>query len=247
MKIISSRQNPEIKLVDALKKSKERLSQQRFFAEGLRTVQTLLKTFKPVQCYLTQKAFDENHINIHRDLITLVSDEVMAKISSSKSPSGILCVFHMPAQPTSPLTPGLVLANISDPGNMGTLIRTAAAMNAHTIVVIDGVDVWNPKVIQATAGTIAFVHIYHLSWQELLAQKNELPLCALVVKGGLPPEQLPLQNALIIVGNEANGIPDNWVAACEQLCTLPMPGNTESLNAAVAGSIVLYTAFAHLK
>ncbi len=243
MKTINSRQNPEIKLVDALKKAKERKNQQRFIAEGIRTIQTLLTKYKPIQLYLTEKAFSEHHINIDRNLITLVTDEVMQKISTTKTPSGVVGVFTMPQQPTSDLTPGLVLANITNPGNMGTLIRTATAMNVNTIVIVEGTDIWSPKVIQSTAGTIANVDIFELTWQELLNQKKDLNLCALVVKDGKPPEHLDLKKSLIVVGNEADGIPSEWIANCEQLCTLPMPGNTESLNAAVAGSIALYLAF----
>ena len=245
MKTITSRKNPEIKLVDALKKTKERKNQQRFIAEGLRTIQTLLTKYKPIQLYMTQKAFNEHHINIDRTMITLVSDEVVDKISTTKAPSGILGVFAMPQPSQKKLTPGLVLANINNPGNMGTLIRTAAAMNANTIVVIEGTDVWSPKIIQSTAGTIAHVDIFELSWQELLQQKHDLQLCALVVKDGKAPEHLDLKHSLIVVGNEADGIPSEWAADCEQLCTLPMPGNTESLNAAVAGSIALYVAFSN--
>ncbi|MEX0849016.1 MAG: RNA methyltransferase [Candidatus Dependentiae bacterium] len=243
MKTITSRQNPEIKLVDNLKKAKNRKEQNKFIAEGARTVQTLLDLYEPVQLYLTQKTFDNNHFDIARELISIVSDEVMQKISTSKTPSGLLCVFKIPKNPTTQLTPGLVLANITNPGNMGTLIRTAAAMNIKTVVVIDGTDVWSPKVIQSTAGTLAFVNIFVLSWHELLQQKKDLKLCALVVKDGQSPEKLDLHNSLIVVGNEADGIPSTWIDMCEQKCTLAMPGNTESLNAAIAGSIVLYLAF----
>jgi TrmH family RNA methyltransferase len=243
MKTITSRQNPEIKLIDSLKKAKERKEQNRFIAEGTRTVQTLLTRYKAIQLYITQKVFDSNHFDISRELITLVSDEVIQKISTSKTPSGIVCVFEIPKTNHKPLTSGLVLANITNPGNMGTLIRTAAAMNAKTIVVIDGTDVWSPKVVQSTAGTLAFVDIFTLSWHELLQQKNDLQLCALIVKDGKPPEKLDLHNSLIVVGNEADGIPSEWINMCEQKCSLAMPGNTESLNAAIAGSIVLYLAF----
>lgn len=69
-----------------------------------------------------------------------------------------------------------------------------------------------------------------------------MQLCALVVRGGIALEKLQLQDALIVVGNEADGLPPEWADACELKCTLSMPGNTESLNAAIAGSIVLYAA-----
>ncbi len=125
---------------------------------------------------------------------------------------------------------------------MGTLIRTAAAMNKKTIVCVESVDPWNPKVVQATAGAIGSVNIFCINWDELLLNKKNLSLCALVAINGKNPDTVNLQNSLIVVGNEAHGIPEQWIAACDTQITLPMPGKFESLNAAVAGSIALYLA-----
>lgn len=242
MKTIVSRQNVEIKAVDKLKNAKDRREQGRFIAEGLRTIETLMIKYKPIQVYATEHFYATHAMPISKDRLTLVPNSVMEKISTTSSPAGILAVFALPENPTKPLNSGLVLAHITNPGNMGTLIRSAAAMGKKTVVIVEGTDVWSPKVVQATAGALAFVDIYELSWHELLAHKGSVPLCALVVKGGTAPEQLSLQQALIVVGNEAEGLPKEWVASCELKCTLNMPGNTESLNAAIAGSIVLYLA-----
>lgn len=242
MKTIISRQNTEIKAVDRLKNAKDRREQGRFIAEGLRTIETLMTKYKPIQVYATEQFYATHAMPVSKDRLTLVPDSVMEKISTTSTPAGIVAVFALPENPINPLTSGLVLARITNPGNMGTLIRTAAAMNKKSVVVVEGTDIWSPKVVQATAGALALVDIYELSWQELLAHKGPVPLCALVVKGGSAPEQLKLQHALIVVGNEAEGLPNEWIDICELKCTLNMPGNTESLNAAIAGSIVLYLA-----
>jgi RNA methyltransferase, TrmH family len=125
---------------------------------------------------------------------------------------------------------------------MGTLIRSCAAMNYKTVVCIKGTDPWSPKVVQASAGTIGMVNIFQVTWDELIQNKQNLNLCALVVSGGNKPQDIDLSNTLLVVGSEAHGIPDEWLGQCEQKLTLPMPGKTESLNAAVAGSIALYLA-----
>lgn len=242
MKTIISRQNPEIKAIDKLKNAKDRSEQGRFIAEGLRTIETLMTKYKPIQVYATETYYATHAMPISNDRLTLVPDAVMEKISTTNSPAGILAVFALPENPTKPLSSGLVLARITNPGNMGTLIRSAAAMGKKSVVVVEGTDIWSPKVVQATAGALALVDIYELSWHELLRQKGTIQLCALVVKGGIVPEQLKLQPALIVVGNEAEGLPTEWSDSCELKCTLSMPGNTESLNAAIAGSIVLYLA-----
>ncbi len=170
----------------------------------------------------------------------------MAKISTNSTPAELFAVLERPknTQETANLTTGSVLAQIADPGNMGTLIRTTAAMGFKTCVIVEGCDPWGPKVVQASAGTIGLINIVELSWPELVTKAAQagLNLCALVVNQGLKPQTLDLSKSLIIVGNEANGLPELWVNDCQQKLTLPMPGNTESLNAAVAGSITLYLA-----
>lgn len=243
MKIITSKQNAEIKALCALHHSKYRASEQKFLAEGLRTINTLMTRYKPVQLYMTEEVYAQHNGSYDDNIITLVAHDVMEKISTTEHASGIVGLFNIPPAPDRTLTKGLVLANITNPGNMGTLIRTAAAMNCTTVVVVDGVNPWHPKVIQATAGTIALVDIFELSWEQLLHKKNKLRLCGLVVNGGQDSNILRNDDLLLVVGNEATGIPDAWLKNCPLTCTLTMPGNTESLNAAVAGAIALYVAF----
>jgi TrmH family RNA methyltransferase len=120
-------------------------------------------------------------------------------------------------------------------------------MNVQSVLVIDGVDIWHPKVVQASAGALAYVTIKHCSWQELSAHKGDRKLYALTVSGGVSPEAVNADQVLLVVGNEAHGIPDHAVALCDGSITIPMPGNTESLNAAVAGSIALYQVFGQLR
>jgi RNA methyltransferase, TrmH family len=246
MKIIISLTNPEVKTVVSLHMPKYRKTLNQFIAEGLRTCKTLLEAgLEPDKIYATAAMFpDALEIAGNDRSITEVTPEVMEKMSTATAPSGILMVFPIPVPPTlATLTPGLVLAQIFDPGNMGTLMRTAAAMNVKTVVCIEGSDCWSPKVVQASAGTIGYLNIFQISWQTLLEHKQNLQLCALVVKDGMHPDQLDLTNSLLVVGSEAHGIPEEWILACDQKLTLPMPGHAESLNAAVAGSIALYTAF----
>lgn len=243
MKIITSKQNAEVKALCALHHSKYRSSEQKFLAEGQRTISTLMTRYQPIQLYMTEEMYAQQTITQNDRIITLVSHEVMEKISTTEHASGMVGLFDIPPTPADPLTKGLVLAHITNPGNMGTLIRTAAAMACKTVVVVEGVDPWHPKVIQATAGTIALVNLFELSWQQLLNAKNRLRLCGLVVNNGQESSVLRNDDLLLVVGNEASGIPDAWLSDCELTCTLAMPGNTESLNAAVAGAIALYIAF----
>lgn len=250
IKKIISRQNEAVKKVFSLQSSKGRKKAGHFIAQGVRTCATLLQSVKLIQLYVTEDMLHEGQTLLDTaslsedNLLTYVSNPIMEKISTTKSSSGIVGVFKKPKTEIQELGNGLVLVRISDPGNMGTLIRTCAAMNGKSVVVIEGCDPWSPKVVQATAGTIGAVTVHELSWDELLAKKGDSQLNALVVKGGEKPETMSEKNNLLVIGNESHGIPTKWVDQCDAKITLSMPGKTESLNAAVAGSIVLYLAFA---
>lgn len=247
MKEITSPSNPEIKRVASLHQKKYRDQHKQFIAQGLRTCTAFLQAnFKPVAVFVTYALEQEiGHIIKNEKIISVVTPEVLKKISTLSAPSGVVMVFKKPlnAAPEK-LTAGIVLARITNPGNMGTLIRSALAFGCKSIAVVEGTDPWSPKVVQASAGTIARARIFNLSWDELLKHKQQLQLCAMVVKDGTPPNELTFSESLIVVGNEAHGLPKEWVNDCQQKVTLPMSSQTESLNAAVAGSILLYIAFA---
>ncbi len=245
MNKITSVQNPLIKKITALHTKKGRQEQQVFIAEGKRICATLIATgMRPKYFFTTEKMFDiTGKLLPNYETLTMVTDNVMKKISTTKTPSGILGVFEIPYQKETTLEKGIVLAQITDPGNMGSLIRSAAAFGLNTVVCIDSCDPWSPKVVQATAGTIALINLHQITWKELLQNKKDLQLSALVVSGGKKPVDLQNKNCLLVIGSEAHGIPKDWQKDCKQKVTLPMPGKIESLNAAVAGSIALYQIF----
>ncbi|MBA3953980.1 RNA methyltransferase [Candidatus Dependentiae bacterium] len=244
MRSITSLNNPEIKHIVRLHIAKARKEHNQTFAEGLRTITTLKEAGIHLdRLYITEEQREHAYtLNAHDTI--LVSPEVMAKISAAVTPSGLLAIFT-PPQPRNlaQLTSGLVLAQINDPGNMGTLIRTAAACAVRSVIIVEGTDPWSPKVIQSSAGTIGLVKLFMCTWNALVGSKRNLQLCALVVSGGSTPRELTQvahTNLLLVVGNEAQGLPLEWQKQCDLLLSLPMPGGTESLNAAVAGSLALY-------
>jgi len=241
MKIIESIQNPVIKKVNSLKKAKERKKYNLFCAEGLRTCSTLQDTSALEYLFVTPETLSNIKDIFPSEKCIQVPETVMKKISSTKTPSGILGVFHIPKPlAKEKITEGIILINVADPGNAGTLIRTCAAFSKKSVIFIDGVDPWNPKVIQATAGTIGYVNIFQLSWQEVLKHKKNLRIIGLVVSNGKPLHETNLKQSLLAIGNEAHGIPEEYLKYCDELITIEMPGTTESLNAAVAGSIAIY-------
>lgn len=240
---INSRDHKLVKEVVGLHKPHHRQEMKQFIAEGWRICTTLIENgLKPDMVFITDEALTQlTDLFVPFD-IYLVADLVMDKMTCATTPSGVLAVFPMLGTDANErITRGIVLSEIADPGNMGTLIRTAAAMNIKDVVIVDGCDPYNPKVVQATAGTLAQVRITQTTVKDI---KNRIAadssLCALVVHDGKKPSEINFDKALIIIGNEAHGISPELLALCDQQLTLPMPGNTESLNAAVAGSIAMY-------
>lgn len=243
MKNIISTTNPVVKLLASLHTKDGRQEHGLCLAEGERTIETFLQSRLVLEMLYVIDAYAQwAQDRLVDEKITLVSEQVMKKISTATTPSGIIGVFKIPQNPQKNLQRGIVLANIQDPGNMGTLIRTAVALATPTIVVIEGTDPWSPKVIQSSAGTVAHATLHQLTWEELVRAKKvaQLNLVALVISNGNPLETTVHENSLLVVGNEARGLPTLWQEQCDAHATLPMPGNTESLNAAVAGSIALY-------
>ncbi|HEV2916520.1 MAG TPA: RNA methyltransferase [Candidatus Babeliales bacterium] len=243
MKYITSVQNPLIQHATKLQDRAYRQKHQECIAEGLRTCQTMYEAGLVLHyLFCTEDTYQEVASSIDIEPV-IVSDALIKKISSTSTPSGIVGIFVIPKEISLlAMTPGLVLANITNPGNMGTLIRTAAAMRVKTVIIVEGCDPWSPKVIQATAGTIALVTIYNSSW-DILIKHTHIPLCALVVEGGIKPEKAAIAQSLLVIGNEAHGLPQRWLNDCQTHITLAMPGGTESLNAAIAGSIALYIGY----
>ncbi len=243
MKTICSVQNDSIKRVASLHSSKGRFLHNQYIAEGLRVLERFAAAQKtPIELYVTEPLYTDARIIFKKSDPIVVPEHVMKKISPSVTPPGILAIFDFEtiSDSISLNAKGLVLANITDPGNMGTLIRSAAACGHKLIVIVEGVDPYSPKVIQATAGAFAHTTIVKLSWSQLVAYKNRFPLCAMATQEGCTIQDLPTKNVLLVVGNEAHGLPQEWIKECDYVITIPMDGSTESLNAAVAGSIGLF-------
>lgn len=233
---LSSPDNPLVKRLARLDSPAERRAAGCFLAEGQRLISGLLAGgWQPLHLLVrSDETIPAGWPDAQR-----VSARVLAKLSQAATPSGFIAAFPLPTPaPLEPSAGGLVLAGVADPGNVGTLIRSAAAFGIRQVVLAGGADPFGPKVVQSTAGALALVQIHQIASPEPLS--GGAPLCGLVVSGGTAPAALSRQPRWLVVGGEANGLPPEWLAACAERLTLPMPGGTESLNAAMAGSIAAY-------
>jgi TrmH family RNA methyltransferase len=179
----------------------------------------------------------------------LLPPDVFASAVATEQPQGIAALVHPPAFTPERLFPCaaplvLVLAGLQDPGNVGTLIRSAEAFAANGILLLPGTaSPWNPKALRASAGSAFRVPTLNVGEEEalaLLAQHN-VPAIAAVARDGTSIDKAPFAQACaLLIGNEGAGLSDTVIAAAAHRVTIPMPGNIESLNAAIAGSLLLY-------
>ena len=227
----------QIKLIRSLQQKKYRSKLKLFVAEGPKVINELLTAkFKLHSLYVT---VEDLFTGVHSEII---SDEEISKISFLKNANNSVAVFTIPEQ-KKPKKEGitLLLDSVRDPGNLGTIIRLSDWFNVSNIICSsDSVDCFNPKVIQATMGSISRVSISYCDLTTYLSL-SDLPVYAGTMDGkNIYKEKLP-ENAIVIVGNEANGISDTLLNLTTHKIGIPRFGNnhqTESLNVAVATAIL---------
>jgi TrmH family RNA methyltransferase len=230
----------QIKLITSLQQKKYRIANKLFFAEGVKGIQELLDSdFELDHMYTTQNDFDE----VSKEKKTIISENDLKKITALATPNSCLAVFKMPTEKPV-LETGLIVAldSIRDPGNLGTILRLCDWFGIQQVLCSkETVDVYNPKVVQATMGSIARVNINYIDLNTFLAT-TKLPIFGTFMDGSnIYKSELPKQG-IIIMGNEANGISTELEKLVTSRLTIPRFGNlqkTESLNVATATAIVL--------
>jgi TrmH family RNA methyltransferase len=230
----------QIKLITSLQQKKYRKQEQLFFAEGVKVVQELLQSNFELQDLFTTK---QDFISVSKTKVHAISDAELKKISALATPNSCLAVFKIPKDKEMKES-GLILAldDVRDPGNLGTIIRLCDWFGIEMLFCSEEtVDVYNPKVVQATMGSISRVNVVYGDLENFLV-KTKLTVFGTFMDGkNIYQESLP-NDGVIVMGNEANGISE----AVEKLVTdriaIPRFGDlqiTESLNVATATAIIL--------
>ncbi len=229
----------QIKLITSLKQKKYRLQHQLFVAEGKKTIFELLgSNLQLHQLFTTTLDFDVSDV-----LVTQISENELKKISFLKSPNTVLAIFKTPKSEAIDFS-NLVVAldNVRDPGNLGTIIRLCDWFGIKDLVCnLETVDCYNPKVIQATMGSITRVNVSYVDLEETLSKQNGESFGAYMDGDTIYTKDLP-NTGILVLGNEANGISDQLEAKITQRISIPRFGElqaTESLNVANAAAILL--------
>ena len=230
----------QIKLITSLQQKKQRFANQLFFAEGIKVIQELVESnFELVHLYTTQNDFKE----VSQDKKTLISENELKKISALATQNTCLGVFRIQADKKI-IESGLILAldSIRDPGNLGTILRLCDWFGIDQIVCSkDAVDIYNPKVVQATMGSIARVNVNYIDLENFIGQ-TQLPVFGTFMEGSIIYKTDLPQEGIIVMGNEANGISPELEKVIKNRLTIPRFGSlqkTKSLNVATATAIVL--------
>lgn len=243
IKEITSTENKLYKQTKKLLNRSERNKTKLFIAEGQRIVEDAVAANVAEYIFVS-----ENYDGIVYDLPTYkVSNKMFAALSDTETTQGIIAVCRMVDYNMEEIDCDtlLVCDGVSDPGNLGTLIRTAECSGVGGAILLKGtVDPYSPKVVRSTMGSIFRVPVYFADVDALDKHLTDYSIVATVLDGSkdLYDIEFPEKTA-VVVGNEAHGV-SKEVADMAQIRTLiPMCGNSESLNASVAGSVVMYEIF----
>lgn len=260
---ITSLQNPQIKHLRSLEKSKYRKQEGKFVIEGIRMMEEALDAdigldaiyYSPALLDTTRGKDLFERLSERMLKIYLLSDRLMKQVGFTETPQGIIAVasqlhFSLDILLKNANPFFLLLDQIQDPGNLGTLIRTADAAGVSGVILTEGtVDLYNPKTIRATMGSL-----FHLP---ILAQQDGQDIIASLQREGIQVLAAALQTdtyfyeadftrpTAVVIGNEGQGLSEEVLKAVDLKIKIPILGKAESLNAAVAGAILVYEGARH--
>ena len=251
--IITSRENPLIKLVAALQVSSEKRKRNGLFVlEGLRICKDACDNGIRFDKLIVSDAAAEKYA-ADTEKFSLISDEcyripdsLFKKISDTKTPQGIIAVAKMPALGSYGIDKNgkyIALENVADPSNLGAVSRTAEALGVNGIILSsDGCDPYSPKALRASMGTLLRVPVFVTeSFAETLKSTGLKRYACVVDKTAESIKEQSFENgSVVMIGNEANGLTDSAKQSADVLVTIPMTGRAESLNAAAAAAIAMW-------
>lgn len=243
MEIISSSQNQYVKLAKSLNEKKHRNFAGLFLIEG----KNLLKDLPPhveIEFILTTKErLDEANAlaNAHAAKVIVATDGIVKSVADTLTPYGIVAVCKIPSTEFAPPTGNAVLLDgVADPGNVGTIFRTAAACDFKDIYLVDSADIYSPKVVRATLGGLFKVNAHVIDAEvakDLIKSTNS---AVLDMDGENLLSTKIDKPILFIAGNEAHGVRQEFRSIAKKTYSLPMQNGVESLNVAVATAVAMF-------
>lgn len=245
IKEITSTKNETYKYIKTLKTKKGRIKNRQYTIEGVKSVRDAVSAGADIDFIAKSDKLLEN---FDFENIYLVKDEIFAALCDTDTPQGVIAVINMPKENEKVFDRELYLLcdKVNDPGNMGTIIRICDAADCGLLLMEDTVDIYSPKTVRASMGSF-----FHINAQTGLTKDDILRLKKTgykIISGALSDKTIDFKDAdysgktIIVVGNEANGISDEILSISDTLVKIPIFGKAESLNVAVAASLLIYEA-----
>lgn len=234
----------QVKYIQSLGHKKFRDAEGVFVVEGPRITGELLAVprMRPRQIYALPEWIEALPPGFGKGVVTAVGAVELGRLSALTTPNQVVAVFDKPVFGEPDLGAGvhLVLDGIQDPGNLGTIVRLADWFGIDSVVCTeDSADVFNPKVVQSTMGSIGRVPVIYRDVMEILGEAGDMPVFAAVLEGESVYGIGRVRRGIIVIGNESKGIGPGLLELATRRVTIPRVGGAESLNAAVATGIVL--------
>lgn len=235
----------KIKDTQTLGQKKFRQQEGLFIAEGPKLVKELLEANASMvkEVFALKEWISDNEKILVKITVTEITETELERISQLTTPNKVLAIVRQFDEVKEIITKGkitLALDGIQDPGNLGTIIRTADWFGIVQIVCSnDSADVYNPKVVQATMGSIARVKVVYADLWEWLVEQNDVHIYATTLDGQDVSAVKKIKEGIIIFGNESKGISAETLQLANVRLSIPKKGKAESLNAAVAAGIIL--------
>lgn len=254
--VITSKDNETIKKIKKLKEKKYRDQENCYIIEGIKLIREAIQEKANIKLIVVcddckQEADIESDIKyeIAKYECIYVSEKIFLSLTNVVNPQGILAIVEK-GKDANDIDYNenlfLVLDDIQDPGNMGTILRTADSLNFKQIIVSkDCADIYNPKVVRSTMGAIFRINI--IESDDLVKtikemKKHKIKILSTSLQTDKTMYNVSYDKTAIVIGNEANGVEKEIIDLTDEKIKIPMPGKTESLNASVATAVILYEA-----
>ena len=260
MDIITARTNPLIVETSKLKDRKRREETRTFLFEGIKlTREAISSGVKLNRIFLTEKAAARYKDLADRKEAVLISDSVCMKLSENTAPEGIVCVadyldIHTEGDTLGNIHSetdkiGLILSSVRDPGNLGTIVRTSAALGSPALVISkDSADLYNQKTVRASMGALFRTRIYRSdnlvsTIEELKKAGKTVYATALTDKAVSLRDVKNAKESCFVLGNEGHGLDESVISACSATVIIPMEEGAESLNVSSAATVLLWEGY----
>lgn len=246
LKEITSAQNPKYKYFKSLKTKKARDKSRQYTVEGIKSVRDAVNAGADIDCLIVSDSFDRD---ISAETVYKLSDELFAKLCDTETPQGVMAVINMPLKNEKTLSQGnlyLYCDRVADPGNVGTIIRICDAADCGLLLSRGTADIYNPKTVRASMGSFFHTEITESITAEDIEKfrADGFKIICSALSGNTSDyrEADYGGGAIIVVGNEANGVSDEILALADACVKIPIWGKAESLNVGVASALLVYEA-----